>query len=302
MVKAKTFMDYQRIVEDVLVPKFGKISLGKLTAGHIDAFLADMAGMGLSPSSIAKYKAVLHHILDKAMAEGIISKNPVEHSTPVRQKVSNRCVISEEDCQVLLAEAKNISLNAASQGKNYGQSFFIYPILLTAYHTGMRVGEIFALRWKNVDLRAKVIHVRENLSEAKNEDGKFDLLLTTPKTGASVRDIDISDALCKVLGEIRPHAPETGIVFCTRTGGYIAPSNFARVWRKLLEKLDMKGKYTIHEWRHTHATLLMSKGINPVSISKRLGHAKPQTTISIYTHAVNADGRRMAKVFDEDAP
>ena len=61
----------------------------------------------------------------------------------------------------------------------------------------------------------------------------------------------------------------------------------------------MAGKYKFHEFRHTHATLLMAKGINPASIAKRMGHATPQTTISIYTHAINADGRRMADLFDK---
>ena len=172
---------------------------------------------------------------------------------------------------------------------------------MTAYHTGMRIGEIFALRWDNIDLDNRIIHVKENISEAKDEEGRVHIIQDTPKTVNSVGDIDISETLCKILSEIRAFAsPDNGIVFSTKAGTYIAPSNFGRVWRKLLKNLGMDGKYKIHEFRHTHATMLIAKGINIVSVSKRLGHASTQTTLNVYAHPMKSDGRLMAEIFEED--
>lgn len=217
----------------------------------------------------------------------------------IRKSDTKRTIIEKEDMSRILTAAKEITQRELSLGRCHGQSFFCYPVLMTAYHTGMRIGEIFALRWWNIDLDKRIIHVRENITEAKDEHGRMRLIRYTPKTANSIRDIDISNTLRDVLNEIRPYAsPDTGIVFTTKTGNHISPSNFGDVWRKLLRNLDMKGKYTLHEFRHTHTTILMAQGINPASISKRLGHASTQTTLNVYSHAVNADGRRMADVFN----
>ena len=83
--------------------------------------------------------------------------------------------------------------------------------------------------------------------------------------------------------------------------GYIAPSNFARVWRKLLKNIGLAGQYKIHELRHTHATMLAAKdNFSIASIRKRLGHASVQTTLNVYTHAVEGEDKDMADMFDDD--
>jgi len=282
------------------VPYFGSISLNKLDSGTIDVFLQNKLFEGLAPNTVDKYKKVLHVILGQAVAEVIINRNPVDYCMTIPLKENDRTIIENEDLSLILNEAKSISSNAGKHGRCYGQSFFCYPILMTASHTGMRIGEIFALRWENIDLDKRIIYVKENVTEAKNEQGKIGLICDTTKTTYSKRVIDISDTLCELLKGIRAFAsPEKGIVFATKTQNYIAPSNFGRVWRKLLEDLGMKGKYKIHEFRHTHATLLIAARINPVSVSKRLGHASPQTTLNVYAHAITADGRRMADLFNE---
>ena len=301
VIKAKTFAEYEQVTNSVLLPQFGSISLNKLDTNTIDAFLQDKTTAGYAPKTVKKYKTVLHNIFGQAFKEGIINRNPVDYCMAIRQKQVNRNIIAKEDISRILAEAKAISDKEKKFGRSYGQSFFCYPILMTAYHTGMRIGEIFALRWDNIDLDNRIIHVKENISEAKDEKGRGHIIQDTPKTVNSVRDIDISETLCKVLSEIRIFAsPNNGIVFSTKSGTYIAPTNFARVWRKLLKNIGMQGKYKIHEFRHTHATMLIAKGINIVSVSKRLGHASTQTTLNVYAHPMKSDGRLMAEIFEED--
>ncbi|MBR3624227.1 MAG: tyrosine-type recombinase/integrase [Selenomonadaceae bacterium] len=75
------------------------------------------------------------------------------------------------------------------------------------------------------------------------------------------------------------------MVFKTSTDNYIAPSNFARVWRKILKNIGMAGKYRIHDFRHTHVSELHAKGYQPIDIQMRVGHSNMQTT-NIYTHSI----------------
>ena len=239
-LKAKTFMDYQQIITNRILPKLGRIQLGRINTSYIDTLLTEMIEQKYAPSTIWKTKAVLHHILDRAVADGIIPKNPAERSISIRQGSSTRKIISDEDLKIILEEARKISQLGISKGIAYGQSFFVYPVLMTAYHTGMRIGEIFALRWENIDLTHKIIKVRENISEAKDSQGNMKIILGTPKTATSVRDIDISDALCETLKDIAKYRGENGIVFCNKYGQYIAPSNFARIWRTLLKNRPIR--------------------------------------------------------------
>lgn len=297
-LKAKTYMEYEQVTRTVILPQFGHLPLEKIDTKKVDAFLQESIAKGYSPKTVVKRKTILHNIMGRAVAEGILSRNPVDYSIPVRQGTSKRTIIAPDDLNRILSGAQEVYRKELARNRCHGQIFFLYPVLMTAYHTGMRIGEIFALRWENVDLAERIIRVRENISEAKDEDGNVRLICGTPKTANSVRDIDISDELCSLLHSIKPYGSQEGIVFTTKSGKYISPTNFSRVWRRLLKSVGLAGKYKLHEFRHTHTTILMAQGINPASISKRLGHASTQTTLNVYSHAVNADGRRMADVFN----
>lgn len=299
-LKPKTFMDYECILRTVLIPAFGHIPLGKLTTSRINTFITDNLAKGYSNGSLAKHKAILSNILTSAVIDGIITSNPVQYSLKIPKVNPNRKAIDHEDIEKILAEAKRLSEEAAAKGS--GQSFVIYPVVLTAYHTGMREGEIFALRWENVDFANQLIHVRENIEEAKDDaTGKHSLIVVTPKTYHSVRTIKISRKLCDVLASLKTDDSNSDIIFKNRLGGYIAPSNFARVWRKLLKNIGFEGQYKIHELRHTHATMLAAKDkFSIASIRKRLGHASVQTTLNVYAHAIDDEDKGMADMFDDE--
>jgi len=299
ILKPKTYMDYECILRTVIIPTFGNITLSKLTVGDVNAFITDSLNKGVSTGALSKRKAILSNILSTAVIDGIINVNPVIHSMKVPKKSTTRKAIVPEDMEKILAEAERMSFVASSKGS--GQSFFIYPVLMTAYHTGMREGEIFALRWENVDLDKQLIRVMENIVEAKDDSGKHTIIVGTTKTEYSNRTIKISQKLCDVLAQIKPSdLGNNDVVFRNKLGRYIAPSNFARVWRKLLKNIGMAGKYKFHEFRHTHATELAAQdSFSPASIRKRLGHSSVQTTLNVYTHAVDDEDERMANHFDK---
>lgn len=300
--KPKTSMDYESILKNILLPRFGRITLEELTTSHINNFITDMLEDGRSPSSVAKYRAILSGILKAAVVDGIISRNPAEYSIPIRQEPSSRDAIPAEALDKIFTEGHRISSESMSHSHKNGQSFVAYPVLKTAYYTGMRIGEIFALRWEHIDLEKRTIRICENIVEAKDAEGHHRIIVGTPKTKCSIRTIKISQKLCEILEDMRPAiAGDTDIVFQSSTGGYIAPSNFARVWRRILRNIGMAGQYKLHEFRHTHATLLLATGqFSMASVQKRLGHESAQTTLKHYAHAIAAEDELMADAFDSE--
>jgi len=117
----------------------------------------------------------------------------------------------------------------------------LYPVLLLLLHTGMRAGEVFALRWSNIVLEERIIHVRETLSRWRDDSGVLRTLVGTPKTEKSIRDISISLTDQGTLQKIRARQPEMeDIVFPTKLGTFLSLENFHKTWERLLNDLSIR--------------------------------------------------------------
>jgi integrase len=166
----------------------------------------------------------------------------------------------------------------------------LYVPAMTALFTGMRLGEVLALRWGRVDLDGKVIQVREAL-----EPTKAGIRIKVPKSKAGRRDITLPDLLVETLREFRRdqleirlklgagRLPDDALLFANLEGVPLQPSNVSSDWGELAGRLGMPA-VTFHGLRHTHASQLISSGVDIVTVSKRLGHAKPSVTLAIYAH------------------
>lgn len=299
-LKPKTYMDYQLLIKNTLRPAFGSMKIEDISANLIDQFLSSKLDLGLAPSSISKYKATLHNIMEYAYRKGILAKNPVNQCEPIKKGSTKRSYIPNDDLKKIINSAKNITEVTIAKGRLSGQSAALYPVLLLLLHTGMRIGEVFALRWSNIDLEQHMIHIRATISTGKDSTGKICIMIGTPKTENSIRDISISQTAHDTLQKLYEQKSEGhDLVFATKTGTPISPENFSRIWRSLLESLGMKGQYTIHEFRHTHATQLIEAGFSILDVSKRLGHASPQTTVNVYAHAVAGADKKLGNFFDQ---
>ena len=177
----------------------------------------------------------------------------------------------------------------------------MYAQAIVALFTGMRLGEVLALRWLNVDLDGKVIRVREALEETKAHG----LQVKAPKTRAGRRDIGLPDIVVDALRDHRRQQlelrmalgagkmPVDALVFPTLEGGHQAPSDASRAWGLVADGLGMP-EITFHGLRHTHASQLIDAGVDIVTISKRLGHASPDVTLRVYAHLFRRDDDKAA--------
>jgi integrase len=157
-----------------------------------------------------------------------------------------------------------------------------------------------ALRWGRVDLESKVVQVREALDPTK-----AGIRFKVPKSKAGRRDITLPDLLVETLREFRKEQleirlklgagrlPDDALLFANLEGEPLQPSNVSSDWGQVAERLGMP-EVTFHGLRHTHASQLISSGVDIVTVSKRLGHAKPSVTLAIYAHMFHTDDSKAA--------
>jgi integrase len=159
---------------------------------------------------------------------------------------------------------------------------------------------VLALRWSRVDLDGKTISIREAL-----ELTKAGIRFKAPKTKAGRRDVTLPDLLVNALREHRKERlelqiklgagrlPDDALLFANLEGGPLQPSNVSSDWGELAGRIGVPD-VTFHGLRHTHASQLIDAGVDIVTISKRLGHARPSVTLAIYAHMFQKDDAKAA--------
>jgi len=162
--------------------------------------------------------------------------------------------------------------------------------VLTALYTGLRRGELLALKWANVDLDGKVLRVKEALTETATE-----IQVKTPKTDKGFRDVTLPDMVVDILRRHRQQQleqrmalglgrlPADALVFPRPDGTHQSPHDFSSAWGVVARSIGLPD-VTFHALRHTHASQLIDAGVDIVVISRRLGHASPNVTLGIYAH------------------
>ncbi|WP_139905657.1 tyrosine-type recombinase/integrase [Clostridium thermarum] len=255
----------------------GKIEILKLTPMTIQKFYSTLMGeTELSNSTILKIHRCLNLALKQAVAWRLINNNPcqfVKAPSPEEIEVN---VWDEFTVKKFLHE---------SRGEN------IYIQIALALGTGMRQGEICALKWENVDLKKGEIYVR---SSVKNINGE--LITKKPKTKSSVRRIPIPDDLKDLLvlhkkrqdriKENNQKYKDEGYVCAWEDDGRLYdPQYIAKKFPKILKKYDVP-MIRFHDLRHTHATLLLLHNVPAKVVSERLGHSSVNITLDIYSHVL----------------
>ncbi|MBA2619508.1 MAG: site-specific integrase [Rubrobacter sp.] len=295
-VRESTHQRYGYAVGPHLKPALGKIKLKDLGPAQVRWFYRDRLDSGLAPASVHKLHVVLHKALKAAVADGLIPRNVTAGIKLPKLSREEIDPLSREESRCLLEAARGERLEA---------------LYVLALHTGMRQGEILALKWDNVDLEAGTLRVRRTLTKT----GKV-YAIGEPKTRNSRRVIRLTAA---AVGALRTHLSRQleemermgslyqpgGLVFATEAGTIINPSNLRNRSLKPLLKAAGLRPVRFHDLRHTCATLLLSKNVNPKIVSEMLGHASVSITLDVYSHLMpdmqerprRPSGRRSANAF-----
>jgi integrase len=282
-ISARTAQRYRQLVENQIAPHLGAKALQRLTRLDIEGWHNSLHQGGLAARTIGHAHRVLGKALSDAESDGLVVKNVCKlRKAP---KVAQSEMVIVQDVPGLVAMLRGYRL---------------YLPALVALFTGMRLGEVLALRWGRVKLDGKTIEVREAL-----ESTKAGIRFKVPKTKAGRRDITLPNILVDALREHRRAALEQrmqlgagrltdeALLFANLEGEPLQPSNVSSDWGDLAERLGMP-EVTFHGLRHTHASQLIAAGVDIVTVSKRLGHAKPSVTLAIYAHMFTTDDSKAA--------
>ena len=272
--KPSTHESYRSALDIHLLPTFGDKDLDSITRKHVKGFINEKHKEGLSSGTVRNLKAYLSAILSEAVDDEIISANPAARTGKLIKSNGDK-----KDIAPLTWEEK--ALFEQTMKEHFPR---YYPLFLTALRTGMRLGEMLALKPGDLDFNGRFIEVRRSFSKGR---------ITTPKSGQR-RRVDMSADLATVLkGHITDSKKETlkkgwgeppEWLFYNETGGIIDHANLRRrVFHKCLDKAGLR-RIRIHDLRHSYSTLRIQKGDNIKDVSMQLGHHSIKITLDIYSH------------------
>ncbi|PRR70875.1 tyrosine-type recombinase/integrase [Clostridium thermopalmarium] len=274
-----TYKRYEFFVNDIN-SYLGQYKLSKLNPMLIQKFYEDlMNDKKISSNTVLKTHRMFHLALKHAQQWQLINVNPCDLVSPPKA--------IKTEMKYWQPDEINFYLDTINKDE------ILYKPTYLAVHTGLRVGELCALQWEDVDLINGTIKVNKTLQRV---NGK--LILKQPKTKNSSRIVTLLSSTIKFLKELKKEAMERrlkygvelGYVLCWEDGRPMDPHYVSQKFPKLLEKYNLP-KIRFHDLRHTHATLLLKLGTSPKIISERLGHSTVSFTLDIYSH-VNVDMQR----------
>lgn len=290
-IRENTKRNYNQVYRKHISPTLGKINIRDITQLQIRELLKKKKKEGYGYETRNKIKILLVDIFNKAMIDQFVNRNPAKGITVKRDEGKDVQVLSLED---------QIDFFDCCKGTFYDNFFNV------ALQTGMRIGELAALKWSDVDWENNVIHVTRTLVYQNYEaDEKKTFHFEAPKTDTSTRDIPINKKCCLALKKqfvqkkvVKSKAPLTkkpekqfeDLLFTTKfntpLNSQIVLDAIKRIvdevnmMRDTIEELEM---FSCHCFRHTFATRCFEAGIKPKTVQKYLGHATLQMTMDLYT-------------------
>ena len=267
-VKKSTYYNYSYSVAKYLYPSFAGKNITKIK--NYNNFIEELSDT-LSPKTVRDIVTKLKEI---------INFYEEEHNTKINVKKMSLPKINKKEIQILSNKEKQ-KLEKYCIEQNSLKSLGI----LICLNTGLRVGEVCALRWENVDFETRRIHVEKTIERIySKEENKTIVIIDTPKSITSVRTIPINSKLYNILKQIRGKSKKTDFVLAGSSEHYVEPRNYQYHFKEILKRSKVK-KYKFHTLRHTFATNCIEAGMDIKSLSEILGHADVSITLNIYVHS-----------------
>ncbi len=272
-VKRSSYQTYSNLVNRHLIPAFGKMRLSSVTPGVIYEYVSDQEAAGFSYSTIKSACRLLAAAMRCALDEGQIQKNPCRKIKIQRSEQADQRVLTRSEQEMLRKSTFPVS---------------DLPTILSLY-TGMRLGEVCALKWSDIDWEKKTITVRRTVQRIarcsdKKSGAKTMLMIGTPKSTRSHRVIPVPDFVLQQIEQYIRKEENDSFLFGTAVKA-AEPRTIQRRSKCFMQKLGISGVH-FHTLRHTFATRLLEMGVDIKTVSVLLGHESVKTTLDFYAHSL----------------
>ncbi len=276
--KGATIAKYQFIIDKHISPDIGDVFISQLTSIMINKYLVqklesgrlDNKG-GLAVSYVRTISIIINSAIQFAVNENLCSTFKSKINKPAIDKTELQ--ILSLDAQQRLERYASRCIDIASIG------------VLISLNTGMRLGEVCALTWNDIDLKNKIIHVRHTVARVNSQPGskhKTHLIIDKPKTKSSARDIPISSVLYPTLVRAKSVSVSDYVVSENKT--FTSPRTLEYKYHRLLNQCNVDS-INFHALRHTFATRCIEVGVDIKSLSEILGHSNVSITLETYVHS-----------------
>ncbi len=294
LVKEATLATYAASAGNHILPTLGSLTFPEITEQRIQTAAIGWLGDGrcdgsggLSERTVRGMVALVKLSLKAAAKEGYLPARQYDILFPANSE-PQRIKVLDKNAQAVLMQ--HIYLNMTP--KNMGLLFCMY--------TGLRIGELCALRWGDIDLENRTVTVCRTMQRIYRrgegaETGHTKLLITPPKTRHSVRTVPLSSLLMPVLRRMDPGDAESFLLTGTRE--HTEPRTYRDYYNRLLRRLELP-HVNFHGLRHTFATRLIENGADYKTVSELLGHASVNITLNLYVHPQMEQKRKAVELIN----
>lgn len=276
-IKQRTYLQYKESIEKHINPVLGEYELTDLSASVLQEFVIQKlekgnlkTGKGLSGNSVVGIVGVLKQALHQALVLELIGK---DNSSLIKLPI-----IQEKQVEAFEIEEQNKIVDFCMSSKKHNH----FGIVL-CFYTGLRIGELLALTWNDIDFDRKIMSINKSVFYTKI-DGKYETIIDTPKTRKSTRAIPLPKQILDKLKEIKKHS-KSEYVLSTRDGKMVNVRTYQRTFERILSRLNVKVR-NFHSLRHTFATRAIELGMDVKTVSEILGHNSPVITLNRYSHSL----------------
>ena len=293
-VKSSTWKYHQKaIIEKHLLPFLGGMHAKDLRQVHLQSIISKLASQGYATSTMKKIKQIAEQIMRIAVDSDLILKNPFSGVKVPSVEPEMRRALTESEIDLITENWRGTRMG---------------PAAMIMLYAGLRIGEVLALEWADLDFEKRTITVSKARAVYKNQAS-----IKAPKTKAGVRVVPIPETLFNALNEVKK---KRGLVCPDMKGNVMSASALSSAWKTFINHLNecaggIKGTgpsqktvmvidhITAHMLRHTYATMLFDAGVDVKSAQKFLGHSDIEVTLEIYTHLSKFKEEQAIQALDE---
>ncbi len=296
-VRPGTLDDYKSLCRLYIAPYIGNRAIRSVKTADINSFYVSLDDRGIGTPTIDYVHRVQRAMFSDAILEGVVSSNPCKYAShPRPNKSKNVKVMSQGDLVAFLELADKTAF---------------WMLFRTALATGMRLGELLGLTWRDIDFSKGTINVNKQIPTRHIKGIPREV--TETKSDAGVRILPIGSRLLENLHQYYRSQEEhivfvgsswkdQNLVFSSSIGTPLEAGRPEKACKKIYAAIGLDNSFTFHNLRHTAASIMMSNGMSLVEVSKYLGHSSPVITAQIYIHLIPGGLEKAIDVFDRVLP